>query len=89
MLRKVSTDSVAIWKQAPLAPFCRAKTELQPVPSTMETLPVVMPAVARLAMPLLSSAMKTLTCVEQSQFALLKKRESSNVVRLTGGLLCC
>ena len=48
-----------------------------------------MPAVARLAMPLLSSAMNTLTGVEQSQFALLKKRESSKVVRLTGGSVCC
>ncbi len=55
----------------------------------MDTVPVVMPAVARLAMPLLSSAMNTLTGVAQSQFALLKKRESSKVVRLTGGSVCC
>ena len=47
------------------------------------------PAVARLAIPLLSMEMKMLTGVEQSQLALLKKRESSNVVRLTGGSLCC
>src|SRR3954447_3425446 len=88
--KNVSTGSLAIWKQEPTdCPFWRPNTVLHPVPSTMDTVPVVMAAAGRLAMPLMSRAMNTLTGVAQSQFALSKKRESSKVVRLTGGSVCC